>query len=545
MARRIAFALIAATAMGCILLTTGCSAGLTTGLREKIALEDPDPPILPVNPSVTIAFSLTRALEVSWAPATDAVIAQAELEYLLVYSTSAQSVTGEAALTEATVAQDWTANVTQGVVSGLTFDTTYYVNVVVRDRADNKAYYTPAQGKTANDLEAPVPGGSLATTSVGMETIALSWAAASDPDDLTAQSSLEYKVVYSDTAAIDTPEDAEANGAVGMDWTANVTSRTVSGLVDDRDYDVNVLVRDSVHNVAAYGTISVTTQKHPRIFFTETASPDQRVVRAEISGLSPLDLVTTGFGTVSNPAAIAVDPVERKVYFVDSDSVDGISEDGVIRRCDFDGQNVEDLITQNLPDPYGIALDYSAPNRYLYWTDVTNSAIYRSALPPPTADAANYVILDSDDGVGQPLGIEVDVLTGDFYWVQWAGDAFVMKAGASDPAGNITLLVWAGLSLPWDIAVDSENEILYWTDIGSKKVQSRLFSNALNSFTDLVTSNLASPCGISVDLASGDVFWVDADTSQAYRRAMTAGSSDATDFILMVGLQTPRGIQLY
>ena len=95
------------------------------------------------------------------------------------------------------------------------------------------------------DPHAPVPGGTP-TLSGGN----LTWARATD--DHTAQAALEYKVVYYDTSnLIGNAETALRNGTVHCDWTANLTSCSVTGT--NRYF--TVLVRDNAGNTSAYQTI--------------------------------------------------------------------------------------------------------------------------------------------------------------------------------------------------------------------------------------------------------------------------------------------------
>jgi hypothetical protein len=100
---------------------------------------------------------------------------------------------------------------------------------------------------TVVDSHAPVPGGTP-TLSGGN----LTWARATD--DHTAQAALQYKVVYYDTSnLIANAETALRNGTVvsGYDWTANLTSCSVTGT--NRYF--TVLVRDNAGNISAYQTI--------------------------------------------------------------------------------------------------------------------------------------------------------------------------------------------------------------------------------------------------------------------------------------------------
>ncbi len=103
------------------------------------------------------------------------------------------------------------------------------------------------------DSTSPVPGngGTYTITYVSGHTLSLNWTAATD--DKTQQADLEYKAVYSTTADIGTVADAEANGTVRQDWTANITSVNVTASTYNQNTYYAVLVKDEAGNKAIYG----------------------------------------------------------------------------------------------------------------------------------------------------------------------------------------------------------------------------------------------------------------------------------------------------
>jgi hypothetical protein len=106
------------------------------------------------------------------------------------------------------------------------------------------------------DSTPPVPGssGTITATNSGLN-IALSWTPATD--NVTPQANLEYTVFYSTSSNISTITNAEANGiVVGMPWSSNLTSKTVSGLTIGTTYYFNVAVKDAGLNKAVYTTVS-------------------------------------------------------------------------------------------------------------------------------------------------------------------------------------------------------------------------------------------------------------------------------------------------
>ena len=107
-----------------------------------------------------------------------------------------------------------------------------------------------------SDATAPTAGdsGTISVSNVTTTTVDLSWQKASD--NITAEADLQYKVVYSESNNVDTVSDAETNGTVVKDWTADINSTTVTNLKTSTTYYFNVIVRDAAGNKAAYATTS-------------------------------------------------------------------------------------------------------------------------------------------------------------------------------------------------------------------------------------------------------------------------------------------------
>lgn len=84
----------------------------------------------------------------------------------------------------------------------------------------------------------------------------VSWGAATDAE--TAQSALQYKLVYSTSNNLSSAANAEANGTVGMNWTANTLSQAVSGLSTETTYYFAVLIKDG-SDLVSYQTGSTST----------------------------------------------------------------------------------------------------------------------------------------------------------------------------------------------------------------------------------------------------------------------------------------------
>lgn len=160
------------------------------------------------------------------------------------------------------IIQDWGSYSTPLKLSGLTPETDYWYNVIVKDESGNKAVYKSGSFTTpkSDDSTEPTPGGTgggsedkdiIITPTPGDNTEAkLTWKKAGD--NKTDDNDLEYKVVISEEENIDSVENAITNGIEKMSWTQNIDSFTLTGLDPKKDYWYNVIVKDSSENMAVY-----------------------------------------------------------------------------------------------------------------------------------------------------------------------------------------------------------------------------------------------------------------------------------------------------
>lgn len=83
--------------------------------------------------AITTGGIAASSIGLHWAAANDDGTQQDNLEYLVVYSAGSNIDTVSNAVYNGTVTKDWTANLTGATATGLSPQTTYYFNVVVRD----------------------------------------------------------------------------------------------------------------------------------------------------------------------------------------------------------------------------------------------------------------------------------------------------------------------------------------------------------------------------------------------------------------------------
>ena len=243
-----------------------------------------------------------------------------------------------------------------------------------------------------------------------------------------------------------------------------------------------------------------------------------KIQRANLDGSNIEDLVTQG---LEFPRGIALDVEDGKMYWTDTDT-------NKIQRANLDGSDVQDLVTQGLEFPSGIALDVAGGK--MYWTDYGTDKIQRANL-----DGSNVEDLVTQ-GLRSPSGIALDVAGGKMYWTDTDTDK-IQRANLD--GSDVQDLVTQGLEFPSGIALDVAGGKMYWTDYGTDKIQRANLDGS--NVEDLVTQGLRSPSGIALDVAGGKMYWTDTGTDKI-QRANLDGSN--VEDLVTQGLEIPLGIAI-
>ena len=264
--------------------------------------------------------------------------------------------------------------------------------------------------------------------------------------------------------------------------------------------------------------IPVTSTRDQHLFIYWTDFVTDKIQRANLDGSNVQDLVTQG---LRGPSGIALDVGSGKMYWTDFGT-------DKIQRANLDGSNVQDLVTQGLHSPRGIALDVAGGK--MYWTDDGMHKIQRANL-----DGSNVQDLVTH-GLDWPDGIALDVGGGKMYWID-VETAKIQRANLD--GSNVEDLVTRGLSIPVGIALDVAGGKMYWTDFGTDKIQRANLDGS--NVEDLVTRGLSLPIGIALDVAGGKMYWTD-HTTDKIQRANLDGSN--VEDLITQGLDSPQGIAL-
>ena len=174
-----------------------------------------------------------------------------------------------------------------------------------------------------------------------------------------------------------------------------------------------------------------------------TLSAQGRILRTDFS-FQTIDTLVTG---LDRPEQIAVDPTAGYIYWTDP-GLDHIS------RSDLDGNNITTLFSQTALNPISLYLD--APSGSLYYGS-QSGIIGKINTQSLVVDTLLQV-----DGI--PGEIELDPLAGKLYWtLQDLVGAGIQRC---DLDGSNVEYVVTDLSIPNGLALDLQEQELYWTDWG-------------------------------------------------------------------------------
>uniref|UniRef100_A0A0M3HPM8 Low-density lipoprotein receptor-related protein 6 n=1 Tax=Ascaris lumbricoides TaxID=6252 RepID=A0A0M3HPM8_ASCLU len=188
---------------------------------------------------------------------------------------------------------------------------------------------------------------------------------------------------------------------------------------------------------------------------------DRVLLVATTSGLISISLETKDYTPLPLPYVstdtqdwkimhVDYDPIDKKVYVIDGES-------GVIRRCKFDGSEQEEIIKDGVtPKSEALAVDWL--NRNIYWLDSNIAQIKIQSL---IGDYRQTVI---SHGLGQPRGLAIDPVGGYIYFSDWHESMGRIERAWLDGTHRVILIVLEEDAWPNGIAIDPEQDRIYWTE---------------------------------------------------------------------------------
>jgi sugar lactone lactonase YvrE len=182
---------------------------------------------------------------------------------------------------------------------------------------------------------------------------------------------------------------------------------------------------------------------------------DGRIMRADLDGKNLETLVPTGMTTT--PKQLALDVAGGKVYWSDRGDVGDQNVNPKVMRSNLDGSSLETIVSSDLMSPVGIALD--TPNGKVYFTDRYANDIKRANLDGSDVEV---VVRDTEYPVDLALDLERRV----FYWTaRQAGGLYRTEMDGNEIDGASLSPIVTGLHAPIGVALDRENDRLFYTDV--------------------------------------------------------------------------------
>lgn len=129
--------------------TTTTPTATPPSTSNPVNASTPTPDIISPSPgnlgTLTVSDKKSISVKLSWTQGTDNITSTGDLEYKVLYSTANNIGTVdemEATGSGRVLFLDWTKNISFQTITGLTVNTSYFLNVIIRDAAGNKAVYS-------------------------------------------------------------------------------------------------------------------------------------------------------------------------------------------------------------------------------------------------------------------------------------------------------------------------------------------------------------------------------------------------------------------
>ncbi|KAJ5233166.1 hypothetical protein N7468_006122 [Penicillium chermesinum] len=215
-----------------------------------------------------------------------------------------------------------------------------------------------------------------------------------------------------------------------------------------------------------------------RIFWTNMGIPSENDGSIQSARLDGSDVQTViAKGSVHTPKQICLDQANKKIYFCDREGMR-------VHRANFDGSEQEVLIQRG---------------------DFRNKS-------------------DMEDQTKWCVGITVDPKNGKFYWTQKgfskSGKGRIFRANIAMPSGATPSTrsdietVFENLPEPIDLEIDTETEMLYWTDRGEYPLGNSLNRGYVGDKQkekthELLSRHLHEAIGLKLDKVNKHIYFTD------------------------------------
>ena len=215
-----------------------------------------------ISAAITSSTVTASSLTLGWNKSSDTVTSATSLRYFVYHSASNNIGTVADISTNGTLLNSGGAlDISSYTAAGLSSNTTYYFNVLVKDAAGNAAGYTSISATTQQLPPVPGNSGTIFADAWSDNNVTIHWTKGSD--DVTTPASLRYYAYYSLSDNINSSYsvgDIQTNGILmnGGD-TLNINAFDKLGLSPATLIYFNVIIEDLAGLKQKYAGTSITT----------------------------------------------------------------------------------------------------------------------------------------------------------------------------------------------------------------------------------------------------------------------------------------------
>ncbi|VVC43190.1 Hypothetical protein CINCED_3A018444 [Cinara cedri] len=263
------------------------------------------------------------------------------------------------------------------------------------------------------------------------------------------------------------------------------------------------------------------------------------VTSAQIQFFKNKEIETLAADRLKDMTAIAYDPIKKDVYVSDANQ-----KVGSIFRMKTTGDAaytaVEPIVAKQSATVQGMAFDYRTS--ILYWTTGNGLSINYVHVPENVTKVplTGVVLFKFKDVI--PQGIAIDTCRGYLYWTNCNHLNATIERSRPDGSEH-TVLIHEQLFQPLGIAVDMENDLLYWSNEREGMYYSIEASN-LDGGTrrTLIHGTHHQPFSIALD--ERDIYWSDwvNDVVWTMPKDSFQGGVQPTAVVKYESIKTPMGL---
>lgn len=236
------------------------------------------------------------------------------------------------------------------------------------------------------------------------------------------------------------------------------------------------------------------------------------------------DLQTLVTDLVSFPDGVAIDPINRHLYYTfmgaTRDGEDYFENEGYIERCNYDGSERKVVVPAGT-FVTGKQIQFDVPTQRMYWCD--REGMRLMSCRPDGSDVTVHMQTgsgeDREDRRRHFVGVAVDPIGGYLYFTLKGkpngNEGRILRLPLNDPGMDPrnradAELLFGDLPEPIDLEWDGETQTLYWTDRGDPPKGNTLNRAKIRDGKavdhEILLSNLEEAIGLALDHKGRRVF---------------------------------------